>query len=76
MEKGSSPEDNHYQLVRNFLLSIKPVPLIYRFLQNLEDALNVSLCGHFLIVLVAMCFTAFSAVTVQYKNVVCCYIII
>jgi len=39
-------------------------------MQQLEDALNLSLCGHFLIVLVEMCFCAFSLVTVQYKN--CC----
>jgi len=38
-------------------------------MQHLEDALNVSLCGHFLILLVAMCFAAFSVVTVGYKNV-------
>jgi len=37
-------------------------------MQHLENALNVSLCGHFLILLATMCFTAFSAVTVQYKN--------
>ena len=43
-------------------------PLNLRFMQHLEDALNVSLCGHFLIVLVSMCFAAFSLVTVQYKN--------
>ena len=39
-------------------------------MQLLEDALNVSLCGHFLILLAAMCFAAFSVVTVQYKS--CC----
>ncbi|GFG34629.1 hypothetical protein Cfor_09052, partial [Coptotermes formosanus] len=33
------------------------------FMQHLEDALNVSLCGHFLILLAGICFTAFSAVT-------------
>ena len=37
-------------------------------MQYLEDALSVSLCGHFVIVLVVMCFAAFSLVTVQYKN--------
>ena len=37
-------------------------------MQELEDALNVSLCGHFLIVLAVMCFAAFSLVTVRYKN--------
>jgi hypothetical protein len=42
--------------------------LIHRFMQQLEDALNVSLCGHFLIILAALCFAAFSVVTVQYKN--------
>jgi hypothetical protein len=39
-------------------------------MQHLEDALNIGLCGHFLIALAAMCFAAFSVVTVQYKN---CY---
>ena len=42
-------------------------------MQQLEDALNVSLCGHFLIVLATLCFSAFSAVTVQYKN--CCVLL-
>jgi len=37
-------------------------------MQQLEDALNVSLCGHFLILLVAMCIAAFSVVTVQYNK--------
>ena len=36
-------------------------------MQQLEDTLNVSLCGHFLIVLAGMCFAAFSVVTVLYK---------
>jgi len=44
-------------------------------MQYLEDALNVSLCGHFLIVLATMCFAAFSVVTVQYKTAVYCYTI-
>jgi hypothetical protein len=44
------------------------VLLIHRFMQQLEDALNVSLCGHFLVMLAAMCFSAFSVVTVQYEN--------
>jgi len=42
-------------------------------MQHMEDALNVSLCGHFLIVLATMCFAAFSLVTVQYKN--CCVLL-
>jgi hypothetical protein len=46
------------------------VLLTYRYMQQLEDALTVSLCGQFLILLATMCFAAFSAVTVQYKN--CC----
>ncbi|GFG38516.1 hypothetical protein Cfor_04919, partial [Coptotermes formosanus] len=33
------------------------------YMQQLEDTLTVSLCGHFLILLVSMCFAAFSAVT-------------
>jgi hypothetical protein len=40
------------------------VLLMYSFMQQLEDALSVSLCGQFLILLAAMCFAAFSAVTV------------
>jgi len=43
------------------------VPLIHRLMQQLEDTLNVSLCGHFLIMLATMCLAAFSAVTVRYK---------
>jgi len=56
--------------VKNNIFNIfyASVPLIHRFIQQLEDALNVSLCGHFLIMLAAMCFAAFSVVTVQYKN--------
>jgi hypothetical protein len=37
-------------------------------MQHFEEALNVSLCGHFLILLVTMCFDAFSLVMVLYKN--------
>jgi len=37
-------------------------------MQQLEDALNFSLCGYFLILMATMCFTAFSAVTVQYNK--------
>jgi len=37
-------------------------------MQQLEDALNISLCGHFLTLLATMCFAAFSVVTVRYKN--------
>jgi uncharacterized protein (DUF983 family) len=44
------------------------VLLIHRFMQQLEIALNVSLWGHFLILLVTMCLAAFSVVTVQYEN--------
>jgi len=37
-------------------------------MQQLEDALNFSLCGHFLILLVTLCTAAFSVVTVQYNK--------
>jgi hypothetical protein len=40
----------------------------HRFMQQLEDALNVSLCGKFLISVATMCIAAFSIVTVQYNN--------
>ena len=50
------------------------MPLFHRFMQQLEDALNVSLCGHFLIMLVTMCFAAFSVVTVRYNK--SCFFII
>ncbi|GFG33607.1 hypothetical protein Cfor_08705 [Coptotermes formosanus] len=43
---------------------------ITTYMQQLEDALNVGLCGHFLILLATMCFAAFSVVTVQYSK--CC----
>ncbi|GFG34088.1 hypothetical protein Cfor_11250, partial [Coptotermes formosanus] len=36
---------------------------IIAFMQQLEDALNVSLCGHFMLLLATMCFAAFSVVT-------------
>ncbi|GFG41080.1 hypothetical protein Cfor_07917, partial [Coptotermes formosanus] len=36
---------------------------IIAYMQQLEDALNVGLCGHFLILLATMCFAAFSLVT-------------
>ncbi|GFG31652.1 hypothetical protein Cfor_00634, partial [Coptotermes formosanus] len=36
---------------------------IITYMQQLEDALNVALCGHFLILLAIMCFNAFSVVT-------------
>jgi hypothetical protein len=39
---------------------------IHRFMQRLEDVLNVSLCGHFPILLATMCFATFSVGTVQY----------
>jgi len=42
-------------------------------MQQLEDVLNIGLCGHFLIMLATMCFAAFSVVTVQYKN--CCVLL-
>ncbi|GFG28114.1 hypothetical protein Cfor_00533, partial [Coptotermes formosanus] len=35
---------------------------IMAYMQQLEDALNVALCGHFLILLATTCFAAFSAV--------------
>ena len=44
------------------------IPLSHRFMQQLEDALNISLCGHFVIALAVMCFAAFSVVTVQYNK--------
>jgi hypothetical protein len=37
-------------------------------MQQLEDALNIGLCGHFLIMLATMCFAAFSVVAVKYKK--------
>jgi hypothetical protein len=56
------------------MFNIFYVLLIYRFMRQLEDALNVSLSGHFLILLATICFAAFSAVTVQYKKCACCWI--
>jgi hypothetical protein len=37
-------------------------------MQQLEDALNIGLCGHFLITLAILCMAAFSVVAVQYKT--------
>ena len=51
----------------NFYIFIVTV-LIYRFMQQLEDALNIGLCGHFLILLAILCMAAFSVVAVQYKK--------
>jgi len=39
-------------------------------MQQLEDALNITLGGHFLITLAGMCFAAFSTVAVNYMK--CC----
>jgi len=36
--------------------------------QQLEDALNIGLCSHFLILLAILCMAAFSVVAVQYKK--------
>jgi hypothetical protein len=38
---------------------------ICRYLEALEDTMNVPLCGVFLVMLSTMCFDAFSAVTVK-----------
>ena len=51
----------------NFCIFIVVV-LICRFMQQLEDALNIGLCGHFLIVLATLCLAAFSIVAVQYNK--------
>jgi hypothetical protein len=53
---------------RNFYIFIVIV-LFYRFMQQLEDSLNIGLCGHFLILLAILCMAAFSVVAVQYKKV-------
>jgi len=37
-------------------------------MQQLEETLNVSVCGFFLISLAAMCIAAFSVVTVQFSR--------
>jgi hypothetical protein len=37
-------------------------------MQQLEDALNIGLCGHFLILLAILCMAAFSVVAVQYEK--------
>jgi hypothetical protein len=46
---------------------------IHRFMQQMEDLLNIGLCGHFLIELATMCFSAFSVVTVQNNN---CFVLL
>ena len=83
MQQNSPSENIFWQLQQmcTFILLLKPwynpslisssnfnIPLPHRFMQQLEDALNFSLCGTFLISMATMCFTAFSAVTVQYKK--------
>ena len=57
--------DAQTNLLSNLIFSVF---LIYRFMQQLEDSLNVVLCGHFLILLATMCFAAFSTVTVQQND--------
>jgi hypothetical protein len=37
-------------------------------MEELEDTMNLPLCGLFLILLLGMCFDAFSAVTVMYSG--------
>jgi len=37
-------------------------------MQQIEVALSVPVCGHFLIILATMCFASFSIVTVQYNK--------
>jgi len=37
-------------------------------MQQMEDTLNIGMCGHFLILLATMCLAAFSVVTVQWKK--------
>jgi hypothetical protein len=37
-------------------------------MQQLEDALNIALCGHFLIILATLCMAAFSVVAVKCKK--------
>jgi hypothetical protein len=39
---------------------------IYRYMAALEDTFNIGMGGLFLFLLVALCFIAFSAVTVKY----------
>jgi len=51
-------------LIYSSIFNIQLFPT-HRFMQQLEETLNVSLCGYFLIVLAGMCITAFSVVTVQ-----------
>ena len=41
-------------------------------MQQMENALNIGLCGHFLLMLATMCFDAFSVVMVRYK-IYCMY---
>jgi hypothetical protein len=36
------------------------------YMAALEDTLNIGMCGLFLLLLAAICFVAFSAVTVKY----------
>jgi hypothetical protein len=40
---------------------------VYRYMVALEDTINVALCGLFLLLLAALCFISFSAVTVKYS---------
>lgn len=40
---------------------------LFRYMDVLEDAMNLPLCGVFLILLTLLCFIAFSAITVMYS---------
>jgi hypothetical protein len=44
---------------------------IFRYMLALENTMNFALCGLFLLLLVALCFVAFSAVTVKYPLTLC-----
>jgi hypothetical protein len=39
----------------------------HRYMVALEDTLTFAMCGLFVIILAALCFIAFSAVTVEYS---------
>jgi len=45
----------------------------FRYMAVLEDTINLSLCGQFLLLLSLLCLDVFSAVTVQYALKYACH---
>jgi hypothetical protein len=49
------------------IIAMQIILYVFRYMAALEDAMNITVCGLFLLLLSQICFDAFSAVTVQYS---------